>query len=408
MLHAFSASNYKSLKDVHLDNLPPLMVLVGPNASGKSNFLDALDFVGGVFRDGLDSALAERGGFENVASRRQRRARGPVGFTITYQEQGADEEQGGQDEGPQPGPVWRYRLAFRARERTIDAAVEISEESLERASDLAEPFQPIFSRTSDQLIVHDQAVFWFEAVDSHLPEVLKDELLAPLLRPSMSTWIREVARFRTYQVSPLIARRPSAPGRDIAVGRYGENLASALRRLSKDDRRYQQLLEQVRVAVPTLEKVEAGYVDTKELGLFFKETGFPRRWFADDVSDGTIQAVALFLVLLSGDPAVIVEEPETSLHPWILRHFMSSAREVTEGDGQPQRSQVIVSTHSPICVDGVAPDSLYVTHRTEEGTNITRALDALDNRAGFVDYLASEALGLGSSWDAGLLGGVPG
>ena len=402
MLHAFSASNYKSLKDVHLEDLPALMVVVGPNASGKSNFLDALDFVGAVFREGLDTALAERGGFENVASRRQRRARGPVGFTITYQ------EQGGQDERAQLGPFWRYRLAFRARERTIDSAVEISEESLENASQLTEPFQPIFSRTSNQLIVHDQAVFWFEAVDSHLPEVLKDELLAPLLRPSMSTWIREVARFRTYQVSPLIARRPSAPGRDITVGRYGENLASALRRLSKNERRYQQLLERVRVAVPTLEKVEAGYVDTKELGLFFKETGFPRRWFADDVSDGTIQAVALFLVLLSGDPAVIVEEPETSLHPWILRHFMSSAREVTDGGDQPQRSQVIISTHSPICVDGVAPDSLYVTSRTEEGTDITRALDAVENRAGFTDYLASQALGLGSSWDAGLLGGVPG
>ena len=402
MLHAFSASNYKSLKDVHLDNLPPLMVLVGPNASGKSNFLDALDFVGAVFRDGLDSALAERGGFENVASRRQRRARGPVGFTITY------EEQGGQDERAQPGPCWRYRLAFRARERTIDAAVDISEESLERASHPTGPFQPIFSRTSAKLTVHEQDVFWFEATDSHLPEVFKDELLAPLLRPGMSTWIREVARFRTYQVSPLIARRPSAPGRDITVGRYGENLASALRRLSKDDRRYQQLIEQVRVAVPTLEKVEAGYVDTKELGLFFKETGFPRRWFADDVSDGTIQAVALFLVLLSGDPAVIVEEPETSLHPWILRHFMSLAREVAEGNPPYQKSQVVMSTHSPVCVDGVPPESLYVTRRTDQGTQIECALDTLDNRDGFIDYLASEALGLGSSWDAGLLGGVPG
>ena len=35
MLHAFSASNYKSLKDVQLEDLPALMVVVGPNASGK-------------------------------------------------------------------------------------------------------------------------------------------------------------------------------------------------------------------------------------------------------------------------------------------------------------------------------------------------------------------------------------
>ena len=125
----------------------------------------------------------------------------------------------------------------------------------------------------------------------------------------------------------------------MAVGRYGENLASALRRLrSHSERRYQELLDQLRVAVPTIEKVEAGYVDTKELGLFFKEAGFSRRWFADDVSDGTIQAVALFLVVLSRDPAVIVEEPENSLHPWLLRHFMSLAAKVTAERSDPPRS----------------------------------------------------------------------
>lgn len=407
MLHAFSASNYKSLKDVRLDNLPPLMVLVGPNASGKSNFLDALDFVGAVFRDGLDSALAERGGFENVASRRQRRARGAVEFTLIYEDRRPRRLR-----KSEPTKFWRYRLAFRATGRTIDSDIEVSAEQLDWSAAQSGPYTLVFSRSGGIIRMGVEDAFQFARGESEIDEGdwgFEGEPIARYLNPRLRGWARDVSRFRTYQVSPLIARRPSAPGREVDVGRYGENLASALRRLrSRSEKRYQELIEHLQVAVPTIEKVEADYVDTKELGLFFKEAGFSRRWFADDVSDGTIQALALFLVLLSRDPAVIVEEPETSLHPWILRNFMSLARDVAREDRPQQTSQVIMSTHSPICVDGVSPESLYVARRTEEGTSITRALDALDNRAGFVDYLASEALGLGSSWDAGLLGGVPG
>lgn len=407
MLHAFSASNYKSLKDVHLDNLPPLMVLVGPNASGKSNFLDALDFVGAVFRDGLDSALAERGGFENVASRRQRRARGAVEFTLIYQDRSRQHLR-----KSEPPKFWRYRLAFRATGQTIDSDIEISAEQLDCADAQSGPYTLVFSRSGGIIRPGVEDAFRFANGESEIDEAgwgFEGEPIARFLNPTLRGWFGEFSHFRTYQVSPLIAREPSAPGRDRDVGRYGENLASALRRLSSSsEKRYQELIEQLRVAVPTIEKVEADYVDTKKLGLFFKEAGFSRRWFADEVSDGTIQALALFLVLLSRDPAVIVEEPETSLHPWILRHFMSLAREVAERDHPHQRSQVIISTHSPICVDGVPPESLYVTRRTDQGTQIERALDTLENRDGFIDHLASEALGLGSSWDAGLLGGVPG
>ena len=45
MLKSLSIRNYKSLRDVRLDNVPAFCVMVGANASGKSNFADALDFL---------------------------------------------------------------------------------------------------------------------------------------------------------------------------------------------------------------------------------------------------------------------------------------------------------------------------------------------------------------------------
>ena len=192
------------------------------------------------------------------------------------------------------------------------------------------------------------------------------------------------------------------------MGRNGENLASVLRRFPK--RRYAELMLLLRQAVPTMESVEADYIETKELGLFFRERGFGRRWFADDVSDGTIQAVALFVTLLSREPGVLLEEPENSLHPWILRSFVNLLREYASVDsvgGVNRKTQVFMVTHSPIALDMLAAENVYVAERTDGSTVIRCATELVDDPAGLARYLSENALGLGDSWFSGLLGGFP-
>ncbi len=73
--------NFKSIKACDV-TLGPLMVLVGVNGSGKSNFLDALQFVAESLRTTMDQALRERGGIKEV----RRRSRGhPTHFSIGLQ-----------------------------------------------------------------------------------------------------------------------------------------------------------------------------------------------------------------------------------------------------------------------------------------------------------------------------------
>src|SRR5687767_6301509 len=81
---AFEIQNYKSLKKVSI-SLDKFSVFVGANASGKTNLSEALDFVGEVYRLGLESAVARKGGYENIAFRRGRRARAPIKFRITVE-----------------------------------------------------------------------------------------------------------------------------------------------------------------------------------------------------------------------------------------------------------------------------------------------------------------------------------
>ena len=65
------ARNFKSMEDLVLD-LSPLTVLVGPNASGKSNIADIPKFVSDAVRDGLDAALTSRGHAALKHSRRKK------------------------------------------------------------------------------------------------------------------------------------------------------------------------------------------------------------------------------------------------------------------------------------------------------------------------------------------------
>jgi hypothetical protein len=73
--------NYKSLRSINLAP-GPLTVLVGPNAGGKSNLADALEFVGDVYRSGLEFAVARHGGYENICYRHTRRSKSPICFEV--------------------------------------------------------------------------------------------------------------------------------------------------------------------------------------------------------------------------------------------------------------------------------------------------------------------------------------
>ncbi len=410
MLHNFRVSNYKSLKNVELTDIPALAVIVGPNASGKSNLLDSIDFLATVFRTGLDDALSIRGGYENIASRRTRRARAPIKFEISV-------------ESPKPaanrrrtrwdieGNRWSYTLEFKARGSSIDADVQIVSEHLAVSEGKYGPYETVFTRDKAGALVEvADEVSWLllqgEASDAALIRFPQSEaVITRLPHPQVRSFRSQIAPFRTYQISPLMARRPSAPTADSGVGRFGQNIASALRRLSRDPERMERLMNHVRVAVPSMVSVEADYLATKELGLFFKEEGFNRRWFADDVSDGTIQTVALFLALLGNETGVLVEEPETSLHPWILRHFMELAKDVSSPE-RP-RTQVFMTTHSPIAVNALELENLFITERIDGETQVLPAADYVDDAGTFREFINQQVLGLGEIWDRGILGGVP-
>ena len=122
--------------------------------------------------------------------------------------------------------------------------------------------------------------------------------------------------------------------------------------------------------MPTLESIETNFMHGKRLGLFLKEAGVKQPWAAEDISDGTIQAIALLAATFDPRiPILVIEEPENSVHPWAIRSFIQAFREVSE------KKQIFLTTHSPIVIDQIRPEELWVVQRPALETMITPVLE---------------------------------
>lgn len=78
-IESIGVKNYRALRDVSLDNLTPMTVLLGPNGSGKSTIFDVFNFLSECFQFGLRHAWDRRGRGKELKTRG---ADGPVVFEL--------------------------------------------------------------------------------------------------------------------------------------------------------------------------------------------------------------------------------------------------------------------------------------------------------------------------------------
>jgi predicted ATPase len=183
-----------------------------------------------------------------------------------------------------------------------------------------------------------------------LVRVLSDQELAPteLLLSQLgfaggilSRIRRRFAQTKVYQLSARQARKTGVPTPGASLSRYGENLPAVADYLSKHrEESWNRIQEAMRSLIPRLLNIETRHTEERLLALQFREAGVRRAWSASEMSDGTIQALALFTAIFDGrSPLLLIEEPENSLHPWILRQFIDLCR-------YDDKKQILLTTHS--------------------------------------------------------------
>jgi predicted ATPase len=193
-------------------------------------------------------------------------------------------------------------------------------------------------------------------------------------------------------------RKPQTLSPAQTPGSDGEDLLSCLYTIRETAReRFDAIEDALRAAFPTFERLEFPALHGGLLTLGWRDKDFTRPIFANELSEGTLRFLWLATLLQSpGLPKItLIDEPEVSLHPEMLRLLADLMREASD------RTQLIVATHSDRFVSFLDAKELIVCDRDEQGGTSLRWADELNLTAWLEDYTLDQL------WSLGRLGGRP-
>jgi predicted ATPase len=406
MLTRVTIRGYKSLADVVID-LEPLVVLFGPNAAGKSNFLDALQLLSRMVTSRtlkeafeppysgkpLESFSFGLGGIQELLNRES------ASFSIeadirlsphvveAVNREIREMKQPGNGPGSKPAgghgsvPVvqekhLRYRIEVEILPRS--GILRVADEYLAALNQKGEPTgkrKPFLEQMNGRLHLRMEGQAHPTYFERYLDHSILSKPLYPPHYPHLTAVRKELESWMFFYFEPRERMRANTAVKEIRhVGLMGEELPAFLNTLKATrDRQFHAIEKALHQIIPSVTGIDVTVNPLGEVELRLREGD--RLIPARVVSEGTLRVLGLLAVGSSSESPGLIgfEEPENGIHPRRVRLVAERLRSHTRSGN----NQLIITTHSTLLSDLMPNEALYVCRKHDGQTVIEPYQDSL-------------------------------
>ncbi len=381
--------NFKSFKDLRVD-LGRFNVLIGANASGKSNFVSIFRFLRDIVKHGLENAISLQGGVEyirNIKIEHKENLRIKVIFGEKYKTL-PQKTKIGIISTELIETVYEFSLRFYKRKRGAGFRIEKDvlthkirflkmEEKIKDTRTLG--FKEIgkgeiiiyhngnkiivnFNKYPDIPVNRDE--LFFVAVEK-LPELTllieAPILILPPIRPVKGSFI--LNNIALYDFDPKLPKKAHPITGKAELEEDGSNLSIVLKNILSRKEEREKLFNLIKDLLPFVENLDVEKFADKSILFKLKESYSRKKYIpASLISDGTINITALIVALFfERKPFVIIEEPERNIHPHLISRVVEMMKDAS------RHKQILVTTHNPEFVKHAGLENLLLISRNREG-----------------------------------------
>jgi len=308
-IDSINIKNYKSLVDIKINKPNPFTVFVGPNASGKSNILEAIEFI--TFNESNkmpNKTFVEFGGFTEIINKNEFQNNSDIKMN--------------------------FQIELENDEKPLKLSMQFDKNGR---------FFPNY-----EILDYDKM----------MEMILKE-------KPILQMHFRIVQRL--FINNYIIDRQKYQDNQKLDF--YASNLEKVLKRLLKEKDEKDEIIEWLQLFIPEFENIE---VSTNELSgddsLLIYEKHTKKPFPKNLLSDGTFNILALLTAVYQSDKPqfLCIEEPENGLNPQVIKELVGFFREACEEKGH----YIWLTTHSQTLVSELQPEEVIIVDKKNGETKI--------------------------------------
>jgi len=381
--------NFKTFKDemIEFDNLN---ILIGANASGKSNTISLFRFINNIIDYGIENAISLAGGTEYLLNTFIGKEQ-PLYVSFTYEM--ADKKHithiGKKKSQTLLMGGFDYSFEIKAHKKgsgfsiTKDSIAlnyyQITDDtdSLAPQYDIGKKFTLEYKRnTKGKLSSSYQNtidsvegdMFNNEFGSKFIENFLNDgRMKKELILHYISVFMMPMYFFKNwigiYDFDPKLMKKAASLTSINKLEEDGSNLANILQSLLKSKPDRTKLINLLKDCLPFVKSITTESNFDKSVSYKIQESFSKKPLYANFLSDGTVSIIAIIIALNFEEPVgtIILEEPERNLHPALMDRVIEMAQEASKD------KQIIITTHTPELIKHADVNSILLASRCDDG-----------------------------------------